>query len=64
MTGIRINSTDRLDVEMVRELRKIDKSLVIFGMVVGYMYVRLNHRIFKLKAELQEMKKESNSKED
>ena len=63
MTNLKIVPGDRLDVEMVRELRKLDKTFVIFGIAVAYMYIHFNHKIIKLEDELSKMKKEK-SKED
>lgn len=63
MTNLKIVPGDRLDVEMVRELRKLDKTFVIFGIAMAYMYVHFNHKIIKLEDELSKMKKEK-SKED
>lgn len=59
MTNLRIVPGDRLDVEMVRELRKLDKTFVIFGIAMVYMYVHFNHKIIKLEDELSKMKRKA-----
>ena len=59
MTNLRIVPGDRLDVEMVRELRKLDKTFVIFGIAMAYMYVHFNHKIIKLEDELSKSKRKA-----
>jgi hypothetical protein len=59
MTNLKIVPGDRLDVEMVRELRKLDKTFVIFGIAVAYMYVHFNHKIIKLEDVVSKMERDN-----